>query len=72
VIDHRGQQRRGGLESLVVAGLVRQVGKQVAQPGAGEPELAAFAGEAEQHLGDGQAGELGIGQAARQARAARR
>jgi hypothetical protein len=40
----------------------------MAQPGAGEPEPAAFAGEAGQHLGEGQAGELGIGQAARPAR----
>ena len=32
--------------------------------------LPAFAGEAEQHRGDGQAGEVGIGQAARPARLA--
>jgi hypothetical protein len=62
VIDHRGQQRRGGLEPLVVAGLMRQVGEQVPEPGVAHPQPVMLAAGARQHLGHGQARQLGVGQ----------
>ena len=50
----------GATQALVVAGLVGQVGKQVAQPTVAKPEPAGFGMVAEQDLGDRQAQQLGV------------
>jgi hypothetical protein len=46
----------------VVAGLVRQVGEQVAEPPAAHPQPVMLRPRAQQHLGDRQAHKLGVGQ----------
>jgi hypothetical protein len=61
--DRRGQQRRRGLEPLVVAGLFRQVGEQVAQPAVAHPQPVMLAAGPQQHLRHRQADQLGIRQA---------
>jgi hypothetical protein len=55
-----GQQRGRGLEPFVVAGLLGQVGEQVAQSAVGEPYPAVLAVYAEQDLGHGQGQQLGV------------
>jgi hypothetical protein len=62
VIHRRGQQRRRGLEPLVVAGLMRQVGEQMAQPPVAHPQPVMLRPRTQQYLGHGQAHQLGIGQ----------
>jgi hypothetical protein len=54
--------RRGRADALVVAGLLRQVGEQVAEPPASEGEEPAVVRAVEEHLGDGERDELGIGE----------
>ncbi len=63
MVDGLGQQRRGGLESFVVAGLLGQVAEQVTEPAVREADPAVLAVESEQHLSHGQADQLGVGQA---------
>ncbi len=53
--------RRQCPHPLVVAGLLGQVGEQVREVGVGEAQEAPLGGDVEQHLGDGQAGQLGVG-----------
>jgi hypothetical protein len=62
VIDRRGQQRRGGLEPLVIARLTRQVREQVPQPPVAQAQPVMLAAGAQQHLRDRQAHQLSIGQ----------
>jgi hypothetical protein len=57
-------------KALVVAGLVGQIGKQVAQPAIAEPQPAVLTVAAEQDLGGGQADQFTVGQARLAARVA--
>jgi hypothetical protein len=57
------QQPAGLAQPLVVAGLVGQIGEQVAKPAVAEPQPAVLAVAAEQDLGHGQTDQLGIRQA---------
>jgi hypothetical protein len=62
VVHRRGQQRRGGLEPLVVAGLLGQVGEQVPEPGVAQAQPVVLGTGAQQYLGHGQAHQLRVGQ----------
>jgi hypothetical protein len=46
---------------MVVLALAQEAGKQVPHPGGGGPQPVAFVVVAQQHLGDGQADQLGVG-----------
>jgi len=59
----------GCSQTLVVSGRLRQVGKEVAQATGCKAQPAALRVAAEQDLGDGQANQLGVGEARRSARA---
>jgi hypothetical protein len=59
----------GCSQTLVVGGLSWQVGEEVAEPTAREPQPAALRVAAEQELSDGQADQLGIREARRSTRA---
>jgi hypothetical protein len=56
------QQPAGGTQSLVVAGLLGQVGEQMAEVGAGVAQPAGFGGEAEQGLQHREGDQLGVRQ----------
>jgi hypothetical protein len=60
VADRHTDQVAGGAQPLVVAGLARQVGKQMSQPGVGEPQPMPLRASAKQHLGDRQADQLSV------------
>jgi hypothetical protein len=70
MIHHRRQQRRGGLEPLVVARLFRQVGEQVPEPGVAQAQPVMLRPGAQQHLSHRQADQLSVGQPFRLARPA--
>ena len=53
----------------MVAGLMRQVGEQVPEPGVAQPQPVVLQPRAQQHLRHRQAHQLGIGQLLRPARA---
>ena len=53
----------GCSQTLVVRGLSRQVGEEVAESAAGEPQPAALRVAPEQNLGHGQADQFGVGEA---------
>jgi hypothetical protein len=55
--DLRGQRA----DALVVAGLLGQIGKQMTQPPASEREKPPVAWTVQQHLSDGQADQLSVG-----------
>ena len=59
---HLVQQPAGGSQSLVVAGLVGQMREQMPQPAIADPQPAVLVMAAQQHLGDGQADQLGVRQ----------
>jgi hypothetical protein len=59
----------GCSQTPVVSGRLRQVGKEVAEPTGSEAQPATLRVAAEQDLGDGQADQLGVGEARRSARA---
>ncbi|HZU15300.1 MAG TPA: hypothetical protein VFD01_01640, partial [Candidatus Dormibacteraeota bacterium] len=63
--DGVGEQPGRGLQALVVSGLLGQVGEEVAEPMPREAPPAALGIEPEQDLGQGQADQLGIGEARR-------
>jgi hypothetical protein len=65
VADRQAELVAGGAQALVVAGLAGQVGEQVPEPVAGEPQPVAFGAGAEQDLGEGQADQLGVGELGR-------
>ncbi len=65
--DRPGGQGPGGAGALVVGRLLGQAGEEVTEAGPGEAQPAAFAREAEQHLGHGQADQLGVGELRRPA-----
>jgi hypothetical protein len=69
VVHGRRQQRRGGLEPLVIPGLMRQVGEQVPQPGVAQPQPVMLRPGAQQHLRHRQAHQLRIRELLRPARA---
>jgi len=69
VIQRRRQHRRGGLEALVVPGLLGQVGEQVPEPGVAHPQPVMLRPGAQQHLRHRQAHQLGSGQLLRLAAA---
>ncbi|MDQ0808342.1 hypothetical protein QFZ63_000056 [Streptomyces sp. B3I7] len=54
-LDHLADQRPGGVEALVVGGLLGQVAEEVAEAGVGEADPVSGGGKAEQNLGDRQA-----------------
>jgi hypothetical protein len=62
VLDGQGDQRPGPTKATVVGRGRWQVREQVAQPLAGEPRPAPLGAEPEQHLGDGQTHQLGVGE----------
>jgi len=62
VVHGRRQQRRGGFEPLVIAGLFGQVGEQVPEPGVAQAQPVVLRPGAQQHLRYGQADQLGIGE----------
>jgi hypothetical protein len=64
-VNGEGDQGRGAAQPAVVGRRGRQVGEQLAQPLVGEAQPAALGGEAEQDLGDGQAGQLGVAELGR-------
>ena len=55
-------QRGGGLDPFVVAGLFGQIREQVPKPAVTHSQPMVFASCAEQHLRHGQAHELGVGE----------
>jgi len=67
VLDGERDQRRGAAQPPVVGRGGRQVGKQVPQPLAGEPQPAPLGAEPEQDLRDGQADQLGVAEPGRPA-----
>ena len=70
VVHRRGQQRRGCLEPLVIARLVRQVREQVPQPGVAQPQPVVLRPGAQQHLRYRQAHQFRVGELLRPARPA--
>ena len=60
VVDREGDQGAGAAQPPVVGRGGRQVGEQVSQPATGEPQPAPLGVEPQQHLGDGQADQLGV------------
>ena len=58
----RVDQRGGGLDPLVVAGLFGQIREQVPKPAVTHSQPMMFASCAKQHLRRGQAHELGVGE----------
>ncbi len=62
VVDAAPDLRRERPDALVVAGLLRQVGEQVAEAPAREAVEAAVVATVEEDLGDGQRDDLGVGE----------
>jgi hypothetical protein len=58
----------GRAQSLVVSGRLGQVGEEMAEATVSESQPAALRIATEQDLGDGQADQLGVGEASRSAR----
>jgi hypothetical protein len=67
VADGQGDQWTGSTQPLVVGRGSRQVGEQVAQPPADQPQPAPLGAAAEQDLGHGQTHQLGIAELGRPA-----
>ena len=65
--DDLGRQRP---DALVVAGLLRDVGEEVAEAATGEAQEAPLVGAVEEDLGDGERDQLGVGDPRRAARSA--
>jgi hypothetical protein len=68
VADGVCEKPGGCSQTPVVGGLPGQVGEEVAEPSAREAQPAALGVAAEQDLGDGQADQLGVGEARGSAR----
>jgi hypothetical protein len=65
-----GHQRPRAAQPAVVGRLPADIGEQVSQPATDEPQPAAFGVIAQQHLGHGQADQLGVRQPGASARPA--
>jgi hypothetical protein len=69
-VQELGDQRGRPAQPAVVGGLAADIGEQVPQPATDGAQPAPFGVIAQQHLGDGQADELGVRQPRRPARSA--